>query len=394
MKVLISGIGVISAIGSDVSENLHSLKNGESGVGAIRFLKTNHKLPACEVKMTNEELAAAIGLSSAEGYSRTTLLAMKAAKEAVENSGIATGSAGFISANTVGGMDRSELAYEQVAADQEQIDFSPFTTHECADSTRKVAAFLGLKGYQATISTACSSSANAIILAAKMIEQGMADVMVAGGVDALTKFTLNGFNSLMILDSEPCRPFDDTRKGLNLGEGAGFVVLESEAHLRKRGGKALAQLSGFANTNDAFHQTASSPEGEGAFLAMTQALKRANITPEDISYVNVHGTGTSNNDASESQAMLRIFDQNIPLFSSTKAFTGHTLGAAGGIEAVYSVMAIQGGCVFPNLRFKEAIAESGLVPQTEFKEGVEIQHVLSNSLGFGGNSTSLVISKA
>jgi 3-oxoacyl-[acyl-carrier-protein] synthase-1 len=221
----------------------------------------------------------------------------------------------------------------------------------------------------------------------------MLERAVAGGADALSLFTINGFNSLMILSDEFCRPFDGRRKGLNLGEGAGYVVLESEKSLMKSGKEPLAELTGYGNACDAFHQTASSADGQGACLAMTKALETAGLAPSDVDYINVHGTGTVNNDLSEGTAIARIFGKDVPPFSSTKAYTGHTLAAAGGIEAVFSVLALQHKVVFPNLHFGEPMPELRMQPVTQWGTGKQLKHVLSNSFGFGGNNSSLLFSK-
>jgi 3-oxoacyl-(acyl-carrier-protein) synthase len=226
-----------------------------------------------------------------------------------------------------------------------------------------------------------------------LILDGRLDLVVAGGTDALTKFTLNGFNSLMILDKEPCRPFDATRAGLNLGEGAGFVVIVSDKILKEHNLNSLAVVSGYSNTTDAYHQTASSPEGRGSFMAMNDALAMSKLATTDIDYINLHGTGTQNNDSSEGTAIQRLFGDRVPKLSSTKAFTGHTLGASGGIEAVFSVLSIMNGWVYPNLRFKNQIPELNYSPQKELEKGLNIKHVLSNSFGFGGNCSSIVFSK-
>ena len=194
--------------------------------------------------------------------------------------------------------------------------------HDCGASTEAIAAHFGGALWSTTLSTACSSAANAILCGANLIRCGLASRVAVGGSEALSSFHLNGFNSLMIVDREPCRPFDKSRAGLNLGEGAAFLILESEESLRGRGGKALARLSGFGNACDAYHQTASSPTGEGAFLAMRKALSTAGLRPEDIDYVNAHGTGTPDNDAAESAALRRVFGEALPPVSSTKAFTG------------------------------------------------------------------------
>jgi 3-oxoacyl-[acyl-carrier-protein] synthase-1 len=196
----------------------------------------------------------------------------------------------------------------------------------------------------------------------------------------------------MILSDTNNTPFDNNRKGLNLGEAAAFLVLESEEMVQKENKKVLAYVSGYGNANDAFHQTASSENGEGAYLAMQKAINRASLKPKDIDYINAHGTATPNNDLSEGRAMLRIFEDKMPEFSSTKAFTGHTLAAAGAIEAVYSVLALQHNMIFPNLNFKTPMEEFNLMPQTTLKTK-NINHVLSNSFGFGGNCSTVIFSK-
>jgi 3-oxoacyl-[acyl-carrier-protein] synthase-1 len=226
-----------------------------------------------------------------------------------------------------------------------------------------------------------------------MIQSGKLDRVVVGGTDSLSKFTINGFKSLMILSETFCKPFDANRTGLNLGEGAAYLVLESDRIIQSEQKKVLAYVTGYGNTNDAFHQTASSPDGEGAFLSMQKALKLAGLQPGDIDYINAHGTATVNNDLSESIALQRVFGENIPDFSSTKPFTGHTLAAAGAVEAVYSILALQNGMIFPNLNFSEPLVETKLVPSVSLQQK-PLQYVLSNSFGFGGNCSSLIFKKA
>ncbi len=231
------------------------------------------------------------------------------------------------------------------------------------------------------------------MLGARMLEQNKLDRVLVGGSDALTRFTIKGFHSLMIYDSEWCKPFDENRNGLNLGEGAAFLVLENEKSLRKTKNKIYCKVSGWHNAADAYHQTASSPEGKGATLAMRHAIAKAGLSPSQIQYINAHGTGTKNNDLSESVAIKNIFGDAVPAFSSTKAFTGHTLAAAGAIEAVFSVLAITRNILVPNLNYKESLCETKLVPVTEFQEQQTVESVLSNSFGFGGNNTSLIFTK-
>ena len=264
--------------------------------------------------------------------------------------------------------------------------------HECGSKTEIVADYLGITDYMTTISTACSSSANAIFYGARLIRNNVLDVVIAGGTDSLTKFTLNGFNTLMILDKQFCKPFDEHREGLNLGEGAGYLVLVSDRVAKTLTKNPYCKLSGYNNSNDAYHQTASSPDGTGSYLAMKGALKKAGLEPSDIDYINLHGTGTPNNDSAEGTAIQRIFDPEYPPMSSTKSYTGHTLGASGGIEAVFSVLAIKHHIIYPNLRFETRMSELPFEPETEFLTGQNIKHVMSNSFGFGGNCTSLIFS--
>lgn len=394
-RIFITGIGCITAVGQDAASTTRALRAGESGARAIERLATAHqgKLPLCEVPFSNAELAALLpNLAPKQVYTRTTLLALLAAREAWQQAGapdLHTGLTGVFSGNTVGGMDRSEHFYADFLKTPEGADVTTLLTHECGESTERLADYVHATGMVSTISTACSSAANAIMLGARLLKSGRINRALVGGVDALTKFTVNGFNVLQILDHDLSQPFDEARRGLNLGEGAGFLLLETAATASKE--RRLAELVGYANSNDAFHQTASSPDGNGAYLAMKGALEQAGLDAAAIDYINVHGTGTHNNDLSEGRAMQRLFGAAMPTFSSTKAATGHTLGAAGGIEAVLSVAALQQQVVFPNLRFKTPIAdlEGSMSPATTLQSKA-LRYVLSNSFGFGGNSTSLI----
>ncbi|MES1225453.1 MAG: beta-ketoacyl-[acyl-carrier-protein] synthase family protein [Bacteroidota bacterium] len=394
--VFIAGVGAISTIGNNIAECLDAFKKEKAGMADMVYLDSVHrnKIPVAEVKFSNDELAAISGLPVA--ISRTAHLSMIAAKEAVDDAGIenlAELRTGFISANTVGGMDKTENFFAAFLSDNTKGKLKNVVHHECGSITELVADQLGIKNYISTISTACSSSANAIFFGARMIKHNMLDVVVAGGADAITKFTLNGFNTLMILDNEYCKPFDENRRGLNLGEGAGYVVLVSERVAKQLKKKAYCKLSGYCNANDAYHQTASSPDGIGSYLAMEGALKLSGLKPSDIDYINLHGTGTQNNDIAEGTAIKRLFDPHYPKMSSTKSFTGHTLGASGSIEAVFSALSIQRGIIYPNLRFHTQMKELPFTPEIHFSENLTVNHVLSNSFGFGGNCSSLIFSK-
>lgn len=390
MQVCITGIGVVSGIGCNVKENFEALRTGRSGMGQVTLFPTEHKVPVAEVKQTDVQLKRRLGLAPGRVISRTALLGMMAAGEAMEDAGL-TGRKdlriGLISSTSVGGMDRTERFYPIFREDNRKGRLREVMMHDCAASTERIADFLDIRDYVTTISTACSSAANAIMLGARLLRQQVLDAVVVGGTDALCRFTLNGFASLMILDKAHCRPFDDSRAGLNLGEGAGYLVLQPADNCSRL---PYGELAGYANTNDAFHQTASSPDGDGPLLAMQQALERSGLEVGDIGYINVHGTGTPNNDASEGKAMRRLFGGEVPPFSSTKAFTGHTLGAAGGIEAVFAVLALSRKVIFPNLNFSAPIAGLDLMPETVFRENRELHAVMSNSFGFGGNNSSLI----
>jgi 3-oxoacyl-[acyl-carrier-protein] synthase-1 len=396
-RVVVTGMGMITAIGNTVAENLESLKQRKHGVGPIAHLKTSLKgeLPAAEIGFSNEELAAYAGIGNAELFTRTTMLGIIAASEAYEQ-GVGrykipdNSRTALVSSTTVGGMDKTEKYYRNYLSGGEYSFL--VNTHHCSDSSMRISDHLGLRHFNTTISTACSSSLNAILFGAKLIKHGLADRVIAGGTDALSKFTLNGFNTLMILDKKHCRPLDATRTGLNLGEGAAYIILESEEEAQKHDREIFCEITGYANANDAFHQTASSPDGYGPYLSMKQALDMSGIDLSDVGYINAHGTGTDNNDLTEGLAIARIFGDRIPPVSSTKPYTGHTLAAAGVVETIYSILAIQEQLLFPNLNFSQRIEELSFEPVTELKTA-KIDHVVTNSFGFGGNDSSLVLSK-
>jgi len=395
--VFIAGLGAITAIGNNVAECLAALENKEAGIAGITHMDTIYrdKIPVAEVKLTNDELAAMTGLSPL--LSRTSFLSLMAAREALTDAAIPDIESlliGFVSANTVGGMDKSEGFFVEFLKDNTKGKLRDVFDHECGSMTEIVALELGINDYLTTISTACSSSANAIFYGARLIKNGLMDVIVAGGADAMAKFTLNGFNTLMILDREFCKPFDENRKGLNLGEGAGYVVLVSEKVAKTLPKQPYCKLSGYSNSNDAYHQTASSPDGNGSYMAMQGALKKSGLQASDIDYINLHGTGTPNNDSSEGIAVKRLFEPDFPAMSSTKAYTGHTLGASGGVEAVFSVLSIKHNIIYPNLRFDTQMHEVPFKPETELVRDKQVNHVMSNSFGFGGNCTSLIFSRA
>ena len=398
MSVAITGFGILSAIGNDASAVLSSLKAGKTGIGPMHYLQSSHKeLPVGEVKLSNEEMLRMLGLDEKAIVSRTVLMGAIAIRQALEHAKIDTQGkrVTVISGTTVGGMDITERFFKQIKDDDALLPL--LEKHDCGSSTREMADLAGLKEAQVcTVSTACSSAVNAIILGSEMLKNNEADIVIAGGTEALSLFHLNGFNSLMILDKEQCRPFDKNRAGLNLGEGAAFVVLQSQPHSISPQGKRIV-IRGYGNRCDAFHQTASSENGEGAFLAMSEALQMADLQPCDIQYINAHGTGTPNNDASESAAIRRVFGEKIPPVSSTKGFTGHTTSASGAIETVICILALLNDFVPSNYGWKEQ-DEACIEPYANSKfinskfKTPSLTNILCNSFGFGGNDSALVLS--
>ena len=396
MNIAITGLGIICAIGNNSQRVLDSLVNRKTGVGMMKYLQSCHtELPVGEVKLSDDELKTLLGLPVESLYSRTTLLGAVAVKQAMADAGLSADMlAGkkvvLISGTTVGGMDVTE----RILADMREVLQTPNANrstpidyvkrHDCGSTTNEIAQICGLDCEVCTISTACSSAINSIIVGCEMLRSGEADLVIAGGSEALSKFHLNGFNTLHILDTEVCRPFDATRVGLNLGEGAAFVVLQKD----KADGKAY--IGGYGNKCDAFHQTASSDDGEGAYLAMCEALESSGIDKSQIDYINAHGTGTPNNDPSESVALKRIFGDDMPLVSSTKGFTGHTTSASGSIETVICVLAMQNNFVPVSYGFSH-MDEACIHPFEGDDKQHRMDYVICNSFGFGGNDSSLLL---
>lgn len=393
-KVYATGMGIISGMGAGVEANTSALRSGRSGISKMEYLDSVYKnvFSVGEVKMSNSALMDIHGIRS--GFcSRSFLLGLCAAKEAAEGRiGLfESDRIGVVSGTTVGGMDVTEECLNNDPSCAGGYSF--LSVHDCGESTERIASALGLSGYVSTVSTACSSSANSIMHAAAMISSGLIDAALAGGADSLTKFTINGFNSLKILDYSLCNPFDENRNGLNIGEGAAYLFLESEESAEKHPADIICEIRGWANCCDAYHQTAISREGTGPQQSMKSALECAGLDASDIDYINLHGTGTENNDLAEGTAIEAVFSGSVPMYSSTKSFTGHTLGAAGAIEAVISIISIKNGCVFPNFNFKNQMKELQTCPVSMMSEGHYIKNIMSNSFGFGGNNSTLILSR-
>lgn len=394
-KVLVTGIGIISSLGADVNENHQNLCKSKSGIGKSEHFRSKYaeQLLFGEVKFSNEVLKELLGMKSMSGLTRTDLLAFKAFQEAIEKAGlrmheISSSDTAFISASTVGGMCEHDNLFNDANLKSEPSEY--LSSYGCGAHTLRIAEFYKIKGFTDTINTACSSSANAIMLGAKLIKAGKVKRAIVGGVDSLSKYTVNGFSALKILSEKATRPFDEHRDGLTLGEGAAYLVLENENIVA--GKKVYAEVAGYGNSNDAFHSSALSDDAIGVIIAIEKALSSAELHPYQIDYINAHGTGTENNDRVELTGFTKIFEK-IPPYSSTKAYTGHTLGAAGAVEAVFSILTIQHGELYPSLNVETPIVQFDIPPVMDLKEGAIVNHVLSNSFGFAGNCTSLIFSK-
>lgn len=388
-RVKIIGMGAVSAIGAGLDATLESLRAGRSGIGDMRHCVSHLGVPVGEVDLTDMEMARELGME-AGAHGRTTLLATMAAREAIENAGLDTASLGktaLISATTTGGMRETPLFYAPFADDNGRGRLRHAWRHPTSNHTDEMAEALGIGGWRTTISTACSSGANAIMTGAMMIETGMAETVIAGGADSLCAFTLGGFNSLKILSGDACHPLSEGRDGLNLGEGAAYIVMTADDSR-----KATGWLSGWSNANDAHHQTAMSDEGRGCQKAMREAMKRAKVTPAEIGYINLHGTATPNNDATEMAAIESVWGGEMPLFGSTKGLTGHTLAAAGALEAVFCLLGLREGVAWASAGLTTPMA--GHTSALRENKATESEYALSNSLGFGGNCTALILRKA
>ena len=389
MRIVITGIGIVSALGFGKEATVDALLHEQSGIAAPMILPTLHReCPVGEVKLSDVALKERLHLPADALIPRTSLLGIAAAREALADAGVTdTHTLSFINGTTVGGMNITEQRWREREAQAEAI----VAHHTAGASTEAIAEQVGSFASMQTISTACSSALNAVMTGCNMLRTGACSQVLAGGAESLSLFHFNGFRALQILSDEPCRPFAATRKGLNLGEGAAYVLIETEQSAYERGAAVYGYIAGYANACDAFHQTASSEDGEGAYLAMKQAIEMAHIKPEAIDYINAHGTATPNNDITEYAAMQRLFGEQMPAYSSTKAFTGHTTSAAGSIELVISLLAMNHGFVPVSMNIDTPMPDT-IAPQQHTLHK-NLSYVLCNSFGFGGNDSSMLLSR-
>lgn len=402
-RVVITGLGTVNAVAADVPSFAAALARGACGIGPVtvfdpREFRTATGGQAQPFRLRERPEPPALR----RRISRADRMALAAALEALADAGLAPLSAplaertGVVIGGGAGGMLEAETAFgDWVRGRTRGAAFSRFAAFCGAASADLVATHLKLMGPKTTFMTACSSGGTAVGFGRDLIADGAADLVLAGGTEPLCRVTYAAFNALKAVDPEPCKPFDRLRQGLSLGEGAGILVLESLTHARRRGARILAEVLGYGVSGDAHHMTAPDPEGSGAVRCIRAALEDAGVRPEQVDYVNAHGTATPANDRMETRALKEVFGRRahrIPV-SSTKSMTGHTLGAAGAIEAVASVLAIVNGLVPPTVNLTNPDPECDLdfVPGTARRAVLSI--VLSNSFAFGGNNTAVVFGR-
>ena len=407
-RVVVTGIGAITPLGNDVFSTWENIKNGVSGIQTISKIdmeKFNVKV-AGEVKgFAPEEF---MDGKEAKRMGRYTQFAVAASKMAAEDAGVKIGEnvnperVGVWIGSGIGGLDEFEVQHKRYL-DKGPRRVNPFIIPMLIPdmAAGRVSIELGAKAINNCSVTACASGANSIGDAFRVIQTGEVDMMIAGGTEAaITEMTLAGFSNMTALSTNvdpktASRPFDKNRDGFVIAEGSGILILEELEHALARGAKIYGELVGYGSTGDAHHITTPAPNGEGGQRAMKLALKDADLAPEDVDYINAHGTSTHYNDLFETKAIKEVFGShtNKLCVSSTKSMTGHLLGAAGAIEAIFSLLAIKEGIVPPTINYQTPDEELDLdyVPNISRKMNVDV--VLSNSLGFGGHNASLIFKK-
>ncbi len=387
-RVVVTGLGAVSPFGIGVKAFWDGVR---AGICAIR--------PATVIDTEGFRcrIAAEVPppLPASGRRSRADRLALGAAREAVEDAGLTSAErrrAALVSGAVGGGMLEAEAWHWLERRHPAGAGRPPGILRSVLPYSHAevIGHALGLLGPRETVVAACSSGAAALAMAAELVADGVTPLALAGGADALTRICFMGFNALRLLDAEPCRPFDRERRGMSIGEGAAFAVLEDAEHARARGARAYAELAGWGMTSDAFHVTSPHPEGEGMARAMRAALTRAGLGPEAVGYANAHGTGTPQNDRIEARAIRAVFGDTGLLVSSTKSVIGHAMAAAGSLEAIATILALVHETVPPtaSLRHPDPEATFDCVPGTARECALEA--AISNSFGFGGQNVTLL----
>lgn len=406
-RVVITGLGAVTPVGNDVETTWKNIVNGVSGIGPLTRINADDfpSKVAGELKDFDPELY--LDRKDVRKMDRFTHYAVAASVMAVKDANLTINDenaerVGVWIGSGIGGIETMENQYQNFL-NRGYRRVSPFFVPMMIPdmAAGQVSIMLGAKGINSCTVTACATGTNSIGDAFKAIQRGDADVMITGGTEApITNLAVAGFSSMTALSTNPdpnkaSRPFDKNRDGFVIGEGAGIVVLEDLEHALKRRAKIYAEVAGYGMTGDAYHITSPAPEGEGGARAMKMALNDANLSPEEIDYINAHGTSTEYNDKYETAAIKTVFGDHAYKLtvSSTKSMTGHLLGAAGAVEAIISVLAIQDGILPPtiNLETPDPDCDLDYVPNEARKQPVRT--VLSNSLGFGGHNATLIFKK-
>ena len=404
-RVVVTGIGLVTPLGLDRKSTWRALLAGQSGVDYISSFDAEGFTSRIAAEVDGFDPAGLLGKKVAKRLDRFSQFACVSALEAIEHAGLDISSedadrVAVVIGSGVGGII-TITDQHKILLERGPTRVSPFLIPMMLPdmASGQVSMMTGAKGPNFSPVSACATGADSIGEAAEMIRRGRVDVAIAGGTEAaICPIGVAGFNSCMALSTRnddpegASRPFDAGRDGFVLGEGAGLLVLESFEHADSRGATVIVELAGYGSTSDAFHVTQPHPEGVGAARAMQHALDQAHMVPEDISYINAHGTSTPMNDKFETIAVKRVFGDHaykVPM-SSTKSMTGHLLGAAGGIEAAFSVMAISESAIPPTINLEEPDPDCdlNLVPHTLLRGRVPT--AMSNSLGFGGHNASLI----
>jgi len=385
-RIAVTGVGILCSIGRNAEEVWSSIADGRAGIGPL----TRFPDETFPTDLAAEAHPEPLEVHEAKRLSRTDLLAVIAAKEALAQAGAVALDRAIVSTGTsTGGLLEGEDYFMQRAArGRDRVRVSRVLQQPTSGPSDAVARTLHLGGGTISNATACASAGAAIGMAADYLRSGHADVALAGGSDALCRLTYSGFNVLQAVDAKPCSPFGATRKGITLGEGAGYLVLERWDDAVARGATILAELAGYGATCDAHHPTAPAEDGRGAEAAMRGAMAEAGLDATSIDYVNAHGTGTLLNDSAETKAIIAALGTEVPV-SSSKSYFGHTLGASGAVEAVVTVLALQNQIAPPTLRLEQPADDCPLdyIPHTP--RAMTMTNVLSNTFGFGGSNVSL-----
>ncbi len=383
-SVSITGLGTVSAAGRNLERSLESMGSRRTNGSLATLFSTSLKYHVFEASSLPEKYYL-------EGQ-RTLSLALCAVDEALRDAGledIRSGSRVGVCLGTTVASQLNDKEFYFGYRDTGSAPMHPVDRYLKGEISEYIFRKVAASGLSLTVVNACSSGSDAIGVALSWLQNGIVDIAIAGGSDELNHIPLCGFGSLGILSTEPCRPFDKNRNGLNLGEGAGIMVLETAESAGKRGENSLLSLAGYGSSSDAYHLTAPRPDGAGLKRAIEKAIADAGISPADIGFINAHGTATSDNDKVEGKVFREIFGAKIKILS-TKGYTGHTLGAAGGIEAVFTAAALRDGWLPPSVGFKTYDEEIGIAPLSE-KTDINAEFALSTSLAFGGNNAALVI---